>query len=534
MMMVDFLILTLILVFSIPLLVVLLTLISPAERQPWLCLGGIGLILAGLIVIVSGGTVDLETGWVFMGEPITFSITPTAIGLYAATLVVLVSQIMRPTPAGDSAMTAYQWSLLNLALSFGFIAFISGQFMIRYIALDMVGLLAALTVLSTFSATSGLNHFIIIFQILRLGDLSLLASILLINHIAGTLEISNMITAAVDLPPNLRTWVFLGFFLALLIKMAIWPFGIWLKRAHQSAPRRSFWISGLLLPVLGFYLLYRLISIFQSAAVFQYLTLYSALALALLTILFTALGQVKYDRYTMVSSVTSCFVLAGVAFGDGQWLLYYLVGVILHRWLLLLDEQTQSVWFNIISGLFLVLINSLFMIFNQSLFSTVILIGWTWMTVITVIWDQLMQRKLVVEQILPIDQAEKLLDDGQFGGFIVSAAGWLNRTLELGVLTHGLARMSEFFHRIAVWVYHNVEMGIEALWIWIGRKLVQISEGTLRKVEVNSANSTRQLLNEALQSLEQYEQKIKRKALRWDLAWIPFFLVVILIMLFVM
>ena len=132
------------------------------------------------------------------------------------------------------------------------------------------------------------------------------------------------------------------------------------------------------------------------------------------------------------------------------------------------------------------------------------------------------------------DRMNDLLSVQSFGGFVVSAANWLNRKLELGILTHGIARMSDFFHRIADWVYHNVEMGMEYLWLWVGRKLVQISEGAWRKVEVDAAKSSGDLMDEALNSLERYEEKLKGKTLRWDLAWIPFLLVVILIMLFVM
>jgi hypothetical protein len=532
--MVDITLVLLILIFAIPLLMVFWTLISTQAQHLRICLIGLGLVMLGSVALVLRGEIEIDPGWRFMGEPITFSISNIAIWLYLATLLALAGLIWRERQAVDAAMTAYQWTLLNLSLSAGFVAFISGQFMIRYIALDVVGLLAALTVLSTFRATSGLRHFIIIFQILRLGDLSLLASILLLNHLTGTLEISGMIAAAIDLPINLRMWVFFGFLLALLIKIAIWPFGVWLERAHRSAPRVSFWISGLLLPALGYYLLYRIIPIIQSGAIFQNLVFSAALVLALLIILFTALQTVRFKRFSQVSGIMACFLLAGVAFGGGKFLAYYLLGLVLHRALLVLAEDTDSAHLNWLSTLFPLLINGLFIIFNIDAFPYLFTMGCSAFTILVVVWDLFMQRKPALPEVVSAHKLNGLLSDESYGGIVVRAAGWLNRTVEIGVLTHGLTRMSAFFHQIADWIYHNVEMGMEGLWIWIGRKLVQISEGTLRKVEVDAAQRSGDLMTEALHALERHEEKFRRKALRWDLAWIPLLLVVILIMLFVM
>ena len=525
---------TLILIFAIPLVMVVLTLISKKAYHRWISLAGIGLVLVGMIALGLGGEVDIATPWAFLGEPITFSLSLTSIMLFGAALLVLGYLIMHQAEGDDDSMTRYQWGMVNLSISFGFVAFISGQFMLRYIALDIVGLLAALTVLSTFSATSGLKDFIVIFQILRLGDLSLLASILLINHFTGTLDISQMIIAAVEMPPGTRTWAYLGFLLAVLIKLAIFPFGFWLKRARQSAPRISFWISGVLLPVLGAYLLYRIIPIINSAVIFRHLTLISAVALAGLIILLTGLQEVKYDRFAHTGGILSCFLLAAAAFGGGQVLLYYLLGLILHRWLLLIDDETESPFLGLFVSLYPLLINGLFLLLNPGVFSMTFMVSWGIATAIMIVWELWMQRHPVLPKALPVQIANNILTDDLYGGVLVRAAGWLNKTIELGIFTHGLARMSDFFQSIAEWVYNNVEMGMEYMWIWLGRKLIQISEGTLRKVEVKSGQSTRHLMEEALHSLEVYEQKGSRKPLRWDLAWIPFLLVVILIMLFVL
>ncbi len=550
----------LIFVFAIPLAAMVLTLLSKPKYHRRVCLAGIGAVLIGLLALFLGGEADLLTGLAFMGEPITFSISNTAILLYAVTLLPLGYLVWRDSTSDTSRMTPYQWSLLHLSLSAGFIAFVSGQFMIRYIALDVVGLLAALSVLYTFSATSGLRQFIIIFQILRLGDLSLLASILLLNQFSGTLEIGPMIAAAVEMAPNARLWVFLGFLLALWIKMAVWPFGIWQGRAYRHAPRVTFWISGVMVPALGYYLLYRITPIINAAALLQNITLFTALALVLLMILLNTIRQIRYSRFSQLGGVMSCFLLAAIPFSDGRPLAYYLVGLLLHRWLMLLEEEVQKRALRVITAFYPLLLNGLWLGFNFSSFPPPVLAGWVTVSLLVVAWDLYMQLKPVPSAGLTVQTGEANFDEQPYGGLLVSVAQWLNKKIELVVLTEGLVKLSEFFEGMAGWVYHNVEGQIEKLWILIGRRLVALSEGTLRNVEgqiekllisigrqlialsegtlrtveVDTAQSTEALVDNTLNSLDAYEQNVLKKALRWDLAWIPFFLVVILIMLFVM
>jgi hypothetical protein len=319
-----------------------------------------------------------------------------------------------------------------------------------------------------------------------------------------------------------------------LIKLAIWPFGIWLERARQSAPRISFWASGVLVPGLGFYLLYRIVPIINAADIYRNLTLYSALALGLLVILFTALEEIKFDRFTQVGGLMSCFLLVAIAVGGGQFLSLYMLGLVLQRGLILFADEGRSPALNVLALFFPLLLNGGFLAVNLSDFPLAFSSGWVAFSLLLVGWDLGMQRKpALAEGVLPSPD-ENRVGDEVYGGFLVKAARWLNENLEFAIFTHGIVRLSAFFHRIADWLYHNIEGGMERLWIWIGRKLVSISEGTLRKVEVEAGQTTGNLLDDALNSLAIYEKSVLRKALRWDLAWIPFLLVVILIMLFVL
>lgn len=556
----------LILLFLTPIVLVLFAHGYTGVNQRRLSLTAVILQMVGLVVLLFEGEVEIMTSVAFLGEPITFSITNSAIILYMVVLVILGNKILWDQEGEHAVMTAYQWALVNLSLSFGFIAFISGQFMIRYITLDIVGLLAALTVLSTFTATTGMRHFILIFQILRLGDLSLLAAILLANHITGTLEISQMIAAAVDMRPDARMWVFLGFLLALLIKLGVWPFGIWLERARHSAPRISFWISGLLLPGLGYYLLYRIVPVINSGVIYQNITVITALSLAVIMILVTALHEIRFERFVDYGSVMSCFVLAVAAYAGGtssggqgvEYFFLYIIGVIIHRWLLLLvgesskrpDRVTEHSGspllkrntprglglqvLTVVTLLFPVLLNYVFLGINWRVLPAGFSIGWAVLTIIVFVWDVFLQRDPVMGKVLKNINPDDDFDEAQHQGILLRLAGQINRTLESGILTDGVVQLTELLSRFADWIYEYVEMGLERLFTRIGKKILAISEGTMQRVEVEPSKKAGGLINGSLKAIETYETKFKRKPLRWDLAWIPFLLVVILIILFVL
>jgi hypothetical protein len=155
-------------------------------------------------------------------------------------------------------------------------------------------------------------------------------------------------------------------------------------------------------------------------------------------------------------------------------------------------------------------------------------------TVLGVAWELYLQYKPEPKGRFPEQVGQVRLEDQPYGGFLVNIAEWLNNELELAVFTQGPVKFAEFFEGLAGWVYRNVEGQIEKLWISIGRLLVALSEGTLRKVEEDATRSTTAVMGNALNSLADYEKNVLKKSLRWDLAWIPFLLVMILVMLFVL
>ncbi len=527
--------LLLILTFSLPLLFSLILALCKKCHLQLVFIAVVVLVMIGVAGLGLPGDREVSTALTFMGETISFSISGTAIWLFLATLLGLLVLFGWYRRSDVEVLNRYQLILLTLSLSFGFVSFFSGQFMIRYIALDIVGLLAALTVLSSFKETSPLKHFIFIFQILRLADLALLASILLINRYAGTLDISIMIDTATGMPESAKMWVFLGLLLALLIKLAIWPFGLWMQRTRLAAPKTSFWISGVLMPVLGFYLLYRINPIIQSEEIFQNLILSIVLLLFFLILLVNGLRAVRADRFFQVSGLMTCFLLAISAVGQGRFIVFYLLAMILHRHLLLILDDVESSVIKVVSALIPIIVNGLFLVFNLGVFPVFFTVGWLTLTALTSGLDwHLTREKLDVEtfDLAETDYIQRGQEDetSPFTRF----SHWLHKTLRMGSLSNGVYRLSGYLGLFADWLYRNVEQRLDGLWSWMGRNLMRISEDALYAVEIGFSKKTSELMDDALKSLEAYEQNVLQKTLKWDLVWIPVLLVFLLIMLLVL
>jgi len=517
-----------------------------------------GLIITGLISLVFLGEKTIFTALSFMREPIIFSLSNTALLLFLGNVFALSVLIYRNSKSNRDSISRFQATLINLSLVFGFVAFMSGQFMIRYIALDLVGLLVAMSVLNSFSDTASFKDFAIIFQVLRLGDLSLLASILFISQYSGTLDISQMIYTASNMKIGPRTWVFMGFLLAILIKLAIWPFDIWLRRSRKSAPGISFWISGFLMPSLGYYLLYRVIPIITSNAAFQYVLLLFGLIFFFVSIFITQLRSGAYNRFNRMGSVSSCFSLLAATFISTRYIGYYLLGLVVYRLLLLIQDGLESPIMTKLVMIFPILINGLYIGVNVGnlpiLFSTV----WLALTGFMVYWDwkkrstqQRQDDPISSEMILPVTEP-------RFGQKISNFAQWLNLNLEISIFSVGLVKLSELFtkftqwlyqnleinvftlgfqklsktyNKIAAWIRENVEEGFENALLWISQKFVRISEEAFFRFELKTPEISGKLLDGAINSIKSYERNVLKKQLRWDLALIPLFLIVILVLL---
>jgi len=545
------------LIFSLPILVGFgLAFVDAVMRKKFLLYLALSLLFS-IFWVYRFGELEIITPLSFMGEEISISISNASLLIFFASLLSLIGMIFLHDDAKHqiSGITAL---LLCVSISFGFIAFISGQFMIRYIALDIVGLIAALMVLKSLKDQVTFRSFTLIFVILRFGDLSLLASILLLKSYTGTLNITDMLNTAVTLPLNVRLWVFAGFFLAVLVKTAVWPFVLWMRHAHKGSNGATFWVSGMLMPSLGYYLLYRIQPLIDSSGQIKTFVVLIGGGLILITLLLDFLDHHSFDYFSLMGAFSSSFLFAASAFGPKDHLKYLIAALLLYRFMYYLQDKFFSSGFNKFVTLMFLIINTAFVVVSSDQLPLAFIFGWATFSLLVAVWGFLRDQRLrlgdvrvrVVKTYLG-DKSLHWIEKGALwinknleiaiftngiytlGRAFNDSARWINEKIEIGIFTNGFYRLSDVLEGSAGWLSDKVEQGMERFWSWSGNTLMKISEGTFVKFEVEPSQKSEILLDNALNSLDNYEQNVLRKNLRLDLVWIPLFLLIIFVLILV-
>jgi hypothetical protein len=481
---------------------------------------------AGLLSLLMLGDHDFSTTLVFFNEAITFSITATPTILFIlclAGLWLLAWQHRLPLAFFPARVHAI---FISVALSAGCLAFYSGQFMMRYIALEVVGLLVALTAIVSFA---NLIPFGVIFLILRLGDLSMLAAILILYQPARTLDIITMITQAAQMPFNSQAWVLAGFLFAVIVKVALFPMGGWLQIARENKQFITIWISAILMPAMGYYLLYRIAPIFQYQSVFQIVTLVLTSAMLLAIMLVSYLRVIPFSPFMLLNGVLSAMAILLAAYLAPALVSLYLFIALAARIVLLYQERVQVSLPPLGSALLLLALNTAFLLAGCQQLPMPAIIAWMALTVLASAWLYLMGKRdltaKTLQQVL-VHPEERL----PLTLFTYEIAAWLYHQLEIGVFHDGLVKVRDGFLQAADWVYTNIEGGMEKIWTKLGSGLIRISKSALRQEEQVS-HKANEGIQTALRSIDKQEIQAAAKEIRWDLIWIPVVLVVILVYL---
>ncbi|MBG0770697.1 MAG: hypothetical protein H0S82_03265 [Anaerolineaceae bacterium] len=490
----------------------------PADRLMRVVLG---LSALAVLLLLWGGEMTLPVPLFFLGEPISLSLSTTALLLCLFLLGVLGVLLHLNRVKSGRILSRFNFLILNFSLCFGFLAFFSNQFMIRYIALELVGLLAAASMRQSLTPEA-FKRFEDIFLTLRIGDICLLSSILLILPYSGNLVIPEMIAAAEVMPLAQRSWVVLGFILAVMVKMGVFPFSGWQKRARATMDTPAFWTTDFLMPALGMYLLYRVQPLIDSDPLFQVAVPILAAGVIVVRMAISYFDQRPYVRFIHLGSVMNAFILLMAAYSTGPALRVYFLGLLLHRLGLYLQAQEilPKRWG--VMAFFPVALNLAILVPHLNLFPTALTAGWVALTVLTFFWD----RHLSTRVLSP--QATKACVARDWRRPVAALAEGLYQHLEINLFSNGVVRLAGAFTGLADWVQNSVEMGFDRVWTGLGKLLKVISTGGLNVLEIGADKKTIGWVDDMMQSVDAREQDVQSRSLRQDLIWIPILMLVIL------
>ena len=148
------------------------------------------------------------------------------------------------------------------------------------------------------------------------GTVLMLLAIMAMFWQAGTLDIQQLL--AFRFPPEVQTWLWIGFFASFAVKMPMWPFHRWLPEAHVEAPTGGSVILAAILLKLGGYGFIRFsISMFPDAS-HQFANFVFVLSIAAIIITsLIALVQTDIKKLIAYSSVAHMgFVTMGIFSGN--------------------------------------------------------------------------------------------------------------------------------------------------------------------------------------------------------------------------
>jgi hypothetical protein len=155
--------------------------------------------------------------------------------------------------------SARQFALALASLSVANVAFLTEHFLLRYVALELVGLCVVVGAWLLSSPRENTWQTVkTVFFNFRIGDVSLLIAIFLMVSLSNTFHIDQNFTIAALADPPVRSVLNFALMLAVCVKMAIFPLDRWADVYATFSPLLRTWFTTLLLPALGAYLLYRI------------------------------------------------------------------------------------------------------------------------------------------------------------------------------------------------------------------------------------------------------------------------------------
>lgn len=295
-----------------------------------------------VVVLILGCQLILfkETRNIFVNDFLNFTFTKS--GMIAGLVTVLFGGLIFLIGLEKKKTSSPRWVIGTSIISLGFanLAFFASNFLLRYIALELLGLSVSLIVLFKNFTWTEFKKARTVFLYLKLGDLGMLIGILLLKIQTGTLEIDKALSIRWDIPPPVKAWIIFGFILAVLVKMGVWPFYAWMKLGKGSEKRGVTWLFTILMPSLGVYLLYRVTPLIAVDQLLKNLVFWLGIVLFLVVILEEFLGDKLLETSLVLGSLLGALALTLASSGISEVVLWSLIiATILRACLELLPDR---------------------------------------------------------------------------------------------------------------------------------------------------------------------------------------------------
>ena len=283
----------------------------PKTLRDWAAAGSAGVVLCCLLIayMLNDASLTLSPEWwpgkgalyfkfEFWGLTAAFWTTASGLIFYVSSL--------KDRPA----QSWWQDGLFLFVLTTANAAFLAGNFLLRYAALEFAALgIAVVQLLSAGSQSSQR-----LYLGLRLGDAGLLIAIILLIYSGTSLDISQALSLANQLPEVVLGWIAIGFALAVWVKAGIWPFLFWQNAAKEN---RSWliqaWFLATVMPNLGMYLLFRTAPLMTPVGPIQNLISLLAAICALTALLYVwGIENHKESMFWLLAFQGAITVFAGV------------------------------------------------------------------------------------------------------------------------------------------------------------------------------------------------------------------------------
>ncbi len=255
----------------------------------------------------------------------------------ATSTLLLLGMLLSPPHSRTS------WALLLTALSAANISFLAGDFLTRYVALEILGLGIALAPVAE-ALRNGMRKAKEVYLFLRLGDVGLLIAILVLMEAGDTLVIADALDAGTRLSGAPLGWVVGGMLTAVWVKTGAWPFHHWQAAADGLSPLTGAWLYGVAMPNLGLYLLYRITPLLALNPLFGQLTL-GLSCIGILAVTGRLLGGRSRSQVPVqMNAVLGCVALGIAATGHQgvlPWLLLIATPLRLAVWLAMRGQPSR-------------------------------------------------------------------------------------------------------------------------------------------------------------------------------------------------